>query len=66
MRGTLIRAAFGDLPFVEEPPQGSELGGGNVLQTDWVSLGRGNDVLQYLRFSLEEVRIETKVDVVGL
>jgi hypothetical protein len=34
MRGALIRAACGDLPFVEEPPQGSELGDGNVLHVD--------------------------------
>ena len=66
MRRTLIRAALGDLPFVEKPPQRSELVGANVLQTNWVGLGRGNDVFQYLRFSLEEVRIEAKVNVVDL
>ena len=34
MREALIMAAYGELPFVEEPPQGSELGGGNVFQAD--------------------------------
>ena len=66
MRRVLIRAACEVLPFVEEPPQGSELDGGNVLQVDRVGLGSGNDGLQCLRFSLEKVRIETKVDVIDL
>lgn len=66
MRGVLIRIACGVLPFVEEPPQGSELGGSNVSQADRVVLGLGDDDLQCLRFSLEEVRIEAKVDVVDL
>ena len=48
MRKVLIRTACGDLPFIEEPPQGSELGGSNVLQVDCVVLGTGNDGFQRL------------------
>jgi len=51
MRRALISSAYGDLPFVEEPPQGSELGNGNILEADWVGLGHGNDGHQCLRFS---------------
>jgi hypothetical protein len=67
MRGAFYQGCIRrDLPFVEEPPQCSELGGANLMQADCVGLGCGNDGPQFLRFPLQEVRIEAKLDVVDL